>query len=85
MPVSFAHLVAGEKRLSVWHNARGADDNIAAVSLPIGELDVNRPGLPCREVGVSGVSESRRGKRTASNTCAKNTESTFLRPKELLL
>lgn len=54
MPVSFAHLVAGKKGLSVWHDARGADDNITAVCLPISELDVYRPRPPCGGVRARG-------------------------------
>lgn len=54
VPVSFAHLVAGEKGLSVWHDARGADNDITAVCLSIGELDVNRPRPPCRRVRARG-------------------------------
>ena len=41
----FSHSVAVEKWLGVWHDAGGADHEVAAKRLPIGQPDVNGPGF----------------------------------------
>lgn len=78
--MSFAHLVASEKGLSVWHDASGADDKITAVRLPIGELDVNRPRPLCGGVGAWGIQKVGVAWIIVLELCTRDTVPTFLRP-----